>query len=225
MIINYVTYLANVRSDWLRNVFICVVTAFLVGACSSPKVSAPIKDKSTNVSRANSNRESKIEKKTPPTKEEKTVAKVDAKQDTKSGTKSEPAKSDKPLENKVDSTVDPELKLLKPANGEVLGAYNGSTNKGVDIAGKLGDSIVSAADGKVIFSDTFKGYGNTLIIKHNSNYVTVYAHNKTLLVKEGQSVKRGQKIAEMGNTEADRVKLHFEVRRDGKPVDPSRYLQ
>ena len=225
MIINYLSSWPNLRSEFLRRILVCVFSSILMVACSSPKVSAPIKDKSTNSSKSNSHREAKAEKKPQAAKEEKTVAKVDGKQDTKSEAKPEPIKSDKPSENKVDSTVDPELKLLKPASGEVLGGYNGSTNKGVDIAGKLGDSVVSAADGKVIFSDTFKGYGNTLIIKHNSNYVTVYAHNKSLLVKEGQSVKRGQKIAEMGNTESDRVKLHFEVRRDGKPVDPSRYLQ
>ncbi|MEZ2740439.1 peptidoglycan DD-metalloendopeptidase family protein [Comamonas jiangduensis] len=117
------------------------------------------------------------------------------------------------------------LGFMWPASGAVIAGFNESTNKGVDIAGKAGDPIVAAADGRVVYAGAgLRGYGHLVILKHNNTYLTAYAHNQKLLVKEDQNVKKGQKIAEMGNTDADRVKLHFEVRRQGKPVDPSRYL-
>ena len=98
-------------------------------------------------------------------------------------------------------------------------------SKGVDIAGKMGDPVMAAGDGKVVYSGTgLRGYGKLVIIKHNATYLSAYAHNRTILVKEGESVSKGQKIAEMGNSDADQVKLHFEVRRQGKPVDPLKYL-
>ena len=112
-----------------------------------------------------------------------------------------------------------------PASGSVIAGFNEATNKGVDIAGKAGDPVVAAADGRVVYAGAgLRGYGHLVILKHNNTYLTAYAHNQKLLVKEDQNVKKGQKIAEMGNTDADRVKLHFEVRRQGKPVDPARYL-
>jgi lipoprotein NlpD len=114
---------------------------------------------------------------------------------------------------------------LWPANGKLIGTFSEGSSKGIDIAGKAGDAIVAANDGKVILaSNTLRGYGNMLVIKHNNAWLTVYAHNSKLLVKEGQTVSRGQKIAEMGNSDADQVKLHFEVRRDGTPIDPLKYL-
>ena len=117
------------------------------------------------------------------------------------------------------------LGFVWPASGSVIAGFNEATNKGVDIAGKAGDPVVAAADGRVVYSGAgLRGYGHLVILKHNNTYLTAYAHNQKLLVKEDQNVKKGQKIAEMGNTDADRVKLHFEVRRQGKPVDPSRYL-
>lgn len=117
------------------------------------------------------------------------------------------------------------LGFIWPANGAVVAGFNESTNKGVDIAGKAGDPILAAADGKVVYAGAgLRGYGHLVILKHNNTYLTAYAHNQKLLVKEDQNVKKGQKIAEMGSSDADRVKLHFEVRRQGKPVDPSRYL-
>ena len=107
----------------------------------------------------------------------------------------------------------------------MIAGFNESTNKGVGIAGKAGDPVVAAADGKVVYAGAgLRGYGHLIILKHNNTYLTAYAHNQKLLVKEDQNVKKGQKIAEMGDTDADRVKLHFEVRRQGKPVDPIRYL-
>jgi lipoprotein NlpD len=112
-----------------------------------------------------------------------------------------------------------------PGNQSVIGTFDEVKNKGVDIAGKAGDPVLAAADGRVVYAGAgLRGYGNLIILKHNNTYLTAYAHNRTLLVKEDQSVQKGQKIAEMGNSDADRVKLHFEIRRQGKPVDPARYL-
>ncbi|MFT3849993.1 MAG: peptidoglycan DD-metalloendopeptidase family protein [Propionivibrio sp.] len=118
-----------------------------------------------------------------------------------------------------------EVGWIWPANGKTVGTFSEGGNKGVDIAGKAGDSVIAAGDGKVVYSGTgLRGYGKLVIIKHNNTYLSAYAHNQNILVKEGQSVTKGQKIAEMGNTDADQVKLHFEVRRSGKPVDPLKYL-
>jgi lipoprotein NlpD len=112
-----------------------------------------------------------------------------------------------------------------PVNGPVLAGFDEVKNKGLDIGGAAGDPVTAAADGRVVYAGAgLRGYGNLIILKHNNVYLTAYAHNQTLLVKEDQSVRRGQKIAEMGNSDADRVKLHFEVRRQGKPVDPAKYL-
>ena len=103
--------------------------------------------------------------------------------------------------------------------------FDEGKSKGIGIAGKSGDAVQSAADGKVVYAgNSLRGYGNLVIVKHDNTYLTAYAHNKTLLVKEGDMVKKSQKIAEMGNTDADRVKLHFELRKNGKPVDPIAYL-
>lgn len=118
-----------------------------------------------------------------------------------------------------------ELAWIWPASGKTVGTFSEGGSKGLDIAGKSGDPVIAAGDGKVVYSGTgLRGYGKLVIIKHNNTYLSAYAHNQTILVKEGQSVTKGQKIAEMGNTDADQVKLHFEVRRQGKPVDPLKYL-
>ncbi|MBP6708127.1 MAG: peptidoglycan DD-metalloendopeptidase family protein [Candidatus Accumulibacter sp.] len=112
-----------------------------------------------------------------------------------------------------------------PANGKLIGTFSEGGNKGIDISGKAGDSVLAAGGGKVVYSGTgLRGYGKLVIVKHNNTYLTAYAHNQNVLVKEGQSVGKGQKIAEMGNTDADQVKLHFEIRRQGKPVDPLKHL-
>ena len=111
------------------------------------------------------------------------------------------------------------------APGMVLAGFDEQKNKGLDIGGKAGEPVLAAADGRVVYAGAgLRGYGNLIILKHNNTYLSAYAHNQTLLVKEDQAVRKGQKIAEMGNSDADRVKLHFEIRRQGKPVDPSRYL-
>ena len=114
-----------------------------------------------------------------------------------------------------------------PANGILIGKFssNGSLNKGIDIAGDLGQPVLAASDGSVVYAGSgLRGYGELVIIKHSDTYVSAYGHNRRLLVREGQQVKVGQTIAEMGSTGTDRVKLHFEIRRQGKPVDPLQFL-
>jgi lipoprotein NlpD len=124
-----------------------------------------------------------------------------------------------------DLATDTGIRLSWPSKGEVVERFDEGKNKGIGIAGKSGDPIQSAADGKVVYAgNSLRGYGNLVIVKHDNTYLTAYAHNRTLLVKEGDAVKKSQKIAEMGNTDSDRVKLHFELRKNGKPVDPSAYL-
>lgn len=120
---------------------------------------------------------------------------------------------------------DEDVGWIWPAQGALLAGFDDAKNKGLDIAGKPGDAVVASADGRVVYAGAgLRGYGNLIILKHNNTFLTAYAHNQKLLVKEDQTVKKGQKIAEMGNSDADRVKLHFEIRRQGKPVDPAKYL-
>lgn len=112
-----------------------------------------------------------------------------------------------------------------PGNSTVIAAFDEVRNKGLDIGGKAGDPVLAAADGRVVYAGAgLRGYGNLIILKHNNTYLTAYAHNQALLVKEDQTVRKGQKIAEMGSSDTDRVKLHFEIRRQGKPVDPANLL-
>ena len=135
------------------------------------------------------------------------------------------ASAPKPASAPVASGGDEDVAWIWPAQGAVLAGFDEAKNKGVDISGKAGDSVMASADGRVVYAGAgLRGYGNLIILKHNNTFLTAYAHNQTLLVKEDQSVRKGQKIAEMGNSDADRVKLHFEIRRQGKPVDPAKYL-
>jgi len=124
--------------------------------------------------------------------------------------------------------VDDEDKLdwVWPAKGKVVVGFSETANlKGIDIAGAAGEPVIASAAGKVVYvGNGLRGYGKLVIVKHNKTWLSAYAHNREILVKEGQQVVKGQKIAEMGNTDADQVKLHFEIRRLGKPVDPARYL-
>jgi lipoprotein NlpD len=120
---------------------------------------------------------------------------------------------------------DDDLTWAWPAAGPVVAPFDDAKTKGLAIGGKAGDPVYAAADGRVVYAGSgLRGYGNLVIVKHNANYLTAYAHNQALLVKEDQIVKRGQKIAEMGSTDADRVQLHFEIRKQGKPIDPTRLL-
>jgi len=112
-----------------------------------------------------------------------------------------------------------------PAPGRPAEEFHEVRNKGIDLVGRAGDPVLAAADGQVVYAGSgIRGYGNLVIIKHNDEYLSAYAHNRSIVVKEDQMIKRGQKIAEMGNSDADRVKLHFEIRRQGRPVDPLRFL-
>jgi lipoprotein NlpD len=120
---------------------------------------------------------------------------------------------------------DEDINWAWPATGAVVTPFDDAKSKGLAIAGKLGDPVLAAADGRVVYAGSgLRGYGNLVIVKHNATFLTAYAHNQSLLVKEDQVVRRGQKIAEMGASDADRVQLHFEIRRQGKPVDPARLL-
>lgn len=138
---------------------------------------------------------------------------------------SAPASTEKPASAAVTATSDDDIAWMWPTSGVVLAGFDEVKNKGLDIGGAAGDPVLAAADGRVVYVGAgLRGYGNLIILKHNNTFLTAYAHNQTLLIKEDQSVRKGQKIAEMGSSDADRVKLHFEVRRQGKPVDPAKYL-
>lgn len=117
------------------------------------------------------------------------------------------------------------ISLVWPADGTVIRRFDGANSKGIDISGAAGTPVIAAAPGTVVYAGNgLRGYGNLLILKHNSEYLTAYAHNRALMVKEGQTVTRGEKIAEMGDTDTDRVMLHFELRYQGRSIDPSRAL-
>ncbi len=153
------------------------------------------------------------------------VAKVEAKAEIKPVE----AKAEIKPDESVSATDDGDETAIEwgmPTSGKLVGEFSESANrKGIDIAGKRGQAVLASATGKVVYSGSgLRGYGKLVIIKHNKTYLSAYAHNDHVLVKEGQSVTKGQKIAEMGNTDADQVKLHFEIRKFGKPVDPAKYL-
>ena len=125
----------------------------------------------------------------------------------------------------IEVIAEPGIRLSYPAKGKITDDFS-EANKGIDIAGKVGNPVQAAADGKVVYAgDSLRGYGNLVIVKHDNTYLTAYAHNSRLLVKEGDTVRKGQKIAEMGDTDATSPKLHFELRVNGKPVNPTPYLQ
>lgn len=127
----------------------------------------------------------------------------------------------------VESNVKPasSIALIWPAAGNVVRTFDGSKSKGIDIANSAGTPVQAAATGTVVYAGNgLRGYGNLIILKHNADYLTAYAHNRALLVKEGQSVTQGQTIAEMGSSDSDRVALHFELRYGGRSIDPARYL-
>jgi len=120
---------------------------------------------------------------------------------------------------------DERLSWMWPSEGKVIAIFDEGKNKGIDIAGKAGQQVMAAGAGKVMYAGSgIRGYGNLVIVKHSNSLLSAYAHNRSIVVKEGQSVRKGQLIAEMGNSDADAVKLHFEIRQQGKPVDPSKFL-
>jgi len=147
-----------------------------------------------------------------------------------SGVKAEPPPAAKPEpqpapDTKGAAVAGDDVDWIWPVSGKVISPFNETSSKGIGIAGKAGQPVVAAGPGRVIFSGTgIRGLGKLIVIKHNEKFLSVYAHNRELLVKEGQTVARGQRIAEMGDTDADQVKLHFEIRRLGKPIDPATLL-
>lgn len=157
------------------------------------------------------------------------VAKVEPKPEPRPEAKPE-AKPEPRPEPKPEAKPEPvgngdKIDWAWPASGKVIAAFNETSSKGVDLAGKPGDPVLAAAGGRVVYAGTgLRGYGKLVIVKHDNSFLSAYAHNQNLLVKEGQAVSKGQKIAELGDTDSDRPKLHFEIRRQGKPVDPSKYL-
>jgi len=129
----------------------------------------------------------------------------------------------KPVDTKLIDDENPSWTW--PTQGKITANFNEASNKGIDIAGSAGQSINAASSGKVIYTGSdLRGYGKLVIIKHNKTFLSVYAHNSKIIAKEGQTVTAGQKIAEMGNTDTNAIKLHFEIRRQGKSVDPAKYL-
>lgn len=151
------------------------------------------------------------------------------------------ARGDARVETKPEPKPEPRVEAVKPApaaerdpdaiefawpvRGRLLAGFSEPNNKGLDIAGKPGDPVLAAASGRVMYTGTgIRGYGKLIVIKHENNFNSVYAHNREILVKEGQNVTRGQRIAELGDTDSDTPKLHFEIRKSGKPVDPAKYL-
>ncbi|MBC7786299.1 MAG: peptidoglycan DD-metalloendopeptidase family protein [Methylophilaceae bacterium] len=145
----------------------------------------------------------------------KTDIKLEPKIEVKPDTKQE----------KPNTSTDDQAEWAWPTKGKITSSFNQVGNKGIDIAGETGQSINAASSGKVIYSGSdLRGYGKLVIIKHSSTFLSVYAHNSKILVKEGQQVSRGQKIAEMGNSDSDKTALHFEIRQQGKSIDPSKFL-
>ncbi len=130
-----------------------------------------------------------------------------------------------PIATPTTRDADDDISWQWPAFGTLLTSFEEGKAKGLTIGGKVGDPVLAAAEGRVVYAGSgLRGYGNLVILKHNNTYLTAYAHNQVLTVKEDQNVRRGQKIAEMGSSDADRVQLHFEIRRQGKPIDPAKLL-
>lgn len=166
---------------------------------------------------------------TPPTvvaKTETSAPKVTETKTTEANTTSESASSkSENAPGKTASSVVEGVTWFWPTQGKISATFNAASNKGIDIAGTTGQAITASADGKVIYTGSdLRGYGKLVIVKHNNSLLSVYAHNSKINIKEGQIVKAGQKIAEMGNTDTNSVKLHFEIRQKGKSVDPALFL-
>lgn len=141
--------------------------------------------------------------------------------------KAEPKPQPQPAASRPEAPAAEEDKLDWgwPASGKVIAGFSESGTKGVDIGAKIGDPVYASASGRVVYSGTgLRGYGKLIIVKHNPTYLSAYAHNSSILVKEGENVVKGQKIAEVGNSDSDRAMLHFEIRRLGKPMDPLKFL-
>lgn len=158
---------------------------------------------------------------TPPTKSQSTAILPSPNKIEKSNDVEKPAKNQPEV---APPRSNNSIKWSWPTNGKILSKYSERT-KGVSISGNAGQSVLASADGTVVYSgNSLRGYGNLIIVKHNDIYLSAYGHNSKILVREGETVSKGQKIAEMGNTDSETVRLHFEIRERGKPVDPLRFL-
>ncbi|MGR5212998.1 peptidoglycan DD-metalloendopeptidase family protein [Vibrio rotiferianus] len=191
----------------------------VVVAKPAPVTKTSTAPKSTNSSKSSSQKPTKVAQKQPPKKVEQSKSKEYVGSKGNQNVK-KPAPTTTVKNDKVS-------KWLWPTKGRVVKNFSAGEqgNKGIDIAGQRGQPIVSTATGTVVYSgNALRGYGNLIIVKHNENYLSAYAHNDRLLVSEGQSVKAGQKIATMGSSGAKSVRLHFEIRYQGKSVNPKRYL-
>lgn len=207
---------AYVAPSYGKAVAVAAVTAGAVASKSA--VSTPVKASTPTAS-------------SKPVKAQKTVKKYPPKKVEQSKPKEYVGSKGKQTVKKVNTPVVAKnskvSKWLWPTKGRVIKNFSAGNqgNKGIDIAGKRGQSIVATAKGTVVYSgNALRGYGNLVIVKHNDKYLSAYAHNDQLHVKEGQSVKAGQKIATMGSSGASSVRLHFEIRYQGKSVNPKRYL-
>lgn len=196
----------------------------------STKAPTPIIVSSTNkVSQKSGSGSSVVSKKAPIKKPSAPPAKntkpaVNIKTETSSKPRSKP---DPVTHSSKNTSVKGPIRWRWPASGKVISTFKtrGKVNKGINIAGSRGSTVKAAARGKVVYAGSgLLGYGNLVIVDHNQQFLSAYAHNSRVLVKENDMVEVGQKIAEMGNTGADRVMLHFEIRRDGKPINPLKYL-
>lgn len=134
-----------------------------------------------------------------------------------------PARAPDPVKKPAEPAAPVSARFIWPTEGKLIQEFDPS-RKGIDIGGQSGQPVLSASDGTVLYAKSMRGYGNLVIIDHADGLVSAYGHNKTILVKEGQNVTKGQRIAEMGDSDSDIVKLHFEIRQMGKPVDPVRLL-
>jgi lipoprotein NlpD len=206
---------------------ILLLTAFMVG-CAKPRMPAPVESRNipknvpTLQSGSSEFRPSSPSKVAPPS--QGPVASTAPAATSSATPAAAPAAS-----NTSPVTVEPlaasNVRFAWPTPGKILTNFSDPGYKGIALAGKEGDPVLAASDGRVVYSGSgLRGYGNLVIVKHDGDFLTAYAHNKSIMVTEGQSVKRGQKIAELGMTDTDTPKLHFEVRRSGKPVDPIAYL-
>lgn len=136
-----------------------------------------------------------------------------------------PAPQAEPIESVAKAVATTGIDWAWPSSNKVVATFGEGSSKGIDFEGKTGDPVLVAASGKVtLVTNSLRGYGNLIVVKHNATYLSVYAHSSKMLVTEGQTVSRGQKIAEIGNTDSDHPTLHFEIRREGKPVDPAKFL-
>ena len=169
--------------------------------------------------------EAAANRQTKPVMAQNQVSPSSATNNTPTPTATSASTSNTPSASPPANASDDGMSFAWPHPGPVLAGFDEAKNKGLDFAGKAGDPVLAAGDGKVVYAGSgLRGYGNLIILKHNNTYLTAYAHNQTLLVKEDQNVTKGQRIADMGSSDSDRVKLHFEIRKQGKPVDPAKLL-